>query len=235
MKTIRLLPLVLVPLVFSTAAAPVALAVTSPIAAPLRDRIIADADALPPERLVFDRASNTVRTGGGTTNTTRITDHWNGKQWSLTTTRGREPSSGERDSHKRTAQAIPVPGYYQLGAIVAAATGTSVDAQGRTLLLIPVMPADSVRTDTGDLSSHMQGEARLVRHGDNVWVDQLRVTARETFKLSMLIKVLGFEQTSEYSPGSDGKPRLTSQKSESIGSMFGFPGGEKAQTSFVYR
>ena len=130
---------------------------------------------------------------------------------------------------------MPVPGYYQLGPIVAAATASSVDAQGRTLLLVPVMPADSIRTDTGDISEHMQGEVRLARRGDTIWVDQLRVTARETFKMNLMIKVLGFEQTSEYAPGTDGKPRLTRQKLESNGSMFGFPGGQKANTNFVYR
>jgi hypothetical protein len=39
----------------------------------------------------------------------------------------------------------------------------------------------------------------------------------------------------DYQPGSDGKPRLISQKSESKGTMFGFPGGETAQVIFTYR
>lgn len=231
MKYLRLLPLVIVPMVLSTAASPV----PAPIASVLRDRIVADAAALPPERLAFDRTSHAVRTGGGTTSTTDTADRWSGKGWSLVSTHGRPPSASERSDHKRLVAAMPVPGYYQLGPIVAAATGSSIDAQGRTLLHIPVLPADSVRTDSGDISDHLQGEARLARRGDAVFVDQLRVTAREPFKMTMMIKVLGFEQTSEYAPGADGKPRLISQKSESTGTMFGFPGGEKAQADFVYR
>lgn len=224
-------PVRLVPLLLLVAAAPV----TSPIPPPLRDRIVADAAALPPARLAFDRTTRSVRSGGGSTTNTAITDRWNGKDWRLLVTHGRQPTSTERSDHKRDAKTIPVPGYYQLGPIIAAASGSTVNADGSTVLLIPKMPANSVRTTTGDISQHLQGEARLARRGDFVWIDRLRVTEREPFKLNLLIKVANFEQISEYAPGNDGKPRLTSQKSESKGSMFGFPGGETAATSFVYR
>jgi hypothetical protein len=244
MKTLRVAPLVCVPLacllwlgapLLLLAAAPVLADMAAPAVAPLRDRLVADAGALPPSRLLFDRASETSRTGGGKTSTNRLTDTWNGKQWQLVSTHGRAPSASERAGHEGTAAAMPVPGYYQLAPIVAAATASSIDAQGRTLLLIPIMPANSVRTDTSDISQHMQGEVRLARTADGLWVDQLRVTAREPFKLNMLLKVVRFEQTSEYALGVDGKPRLIRQKSEANGAIFGFPGGEKAQTSFVYR
>lgn len=231
MKSMWLMPLALTPLVLLTGAAPAA----SPLSAVMRDRLVTEAGVLLPEHLAFDRATNAVRTGGGSTSTIRTTDRWTGQRWSLVTTRGRQPSAREYSDYQRSSAAIPVPGYYQLSAIIAAATGSSTDAQGRTVLLIPVMPADSVRTNTGDISSHLQGEARLVKHGDTTWVDQLHVTAHEPFKLSMLIKVVGFEQTSEYAPGPDGKPRLVSQASKSNGTMFGFAGGEKAESSFVYR
>ena len=230
MNCFRLLPLLL-----AIAAAPAISPIASPISAPLRDRLIADASALSPEKLAFDRSTHGVRAGGGTSTASKIADRWTGKTWRLIAIHGRQPSATERADHKRLASTIPVPGYYQLGAIIAAATATSADTQGRTLLHIPAMPAGSVRTDTGDISDHLQGEARLARRGDAVWVDQLRVTARETFRLNMLIKVTGFDQTSEYTPGADGKPRLITQKSESTGTMFGFPGGEKSTANFVYR
>ena len=230
MKCVRLLPVLLL-----IAAAPAITPVTAPISAPLRDRLIADAGALPPEKLAFDRSTHGVRAGGGTSTASKIADRWSGKTWRLVATHGRPPSATERADHKRLAGAIPVPGYYQLGAIIAAATTSGTDAQGRTLLYIPAMPVDSVRTDTGDISNHLQGEVRLARRGDAVWVDQLRVTARAQFKLNMLIKVTGFEQTSEYAPGPGGRPQLITQKSESTGTMFGFPGGEKSAASFVYR
>ena len=230
MRCLRLLPLLL-----SIAAAPAISPVALPISAPLRNRLIADAGALPPEKLAFDRSTYGVRAGGGTNTANKTADRWTGKTWRLVAIHGRQPSATERADHKRLASAIPVPGYYQLGAIIAAATATSADTEGRTLLHIAAMPAGSVRTDTGDISDHLRGEARLARRGDAVWVDQLRVTAREPFKLNMLIKVTGFEQTSEYTPGPDGRPRLITQKSDSTGTMFGFPGGEKSAVNFIYR
>ena len=99
----------------------------------------------------------------------------------------------------------------------------------------PVLPAGSVFTESGDISSHLKAEARLARRGDRVWVDTLRITEREAFKMNMLIKVTGFSQINDYVLGDDGKPRLAAQVSQSNGTMFGFPGGESARVSFVYR
>jgi hypothetical protein len=222
MYRLRLLPLVL-------------LIAAAPVPRPLQDRLIAEAAAIPPAQLAFDRTSNSVRSGGGTTTKVSLVERWDGKQWTLLMTHGRKPTATERSDHKRDAKLVPVPGYHQLGPILAAATLSSVDANGRTVLLIPQMPANSVRTPTGDISAHLQGEAQLARRGDKVWVERLSVTEREAFKLNILIKVAQFKQISEYAPSSDGKPRLISQNSESKGSMFGFPGGETIATSFVYR
>ncbi|KAB7648761.1 hypothetical protein [Polymorphobacter fuscus] len=228
----RRLPLALAPLAVLPA---LLLTAAAPVPAPLRDRIVADAAAAPPSTLAFERGTRSVRTGGGMTTNVNTVDRWDGTRWTLVSLLGKPPTPAERHDHGRQVTLIPVPGYYQLGPIIAAATASSVDAQGRTILTIPVLPADAVRTDSGDISDHLQAEARLARRGDLVWVDQLHVTAREPFRMSMLIKVSSFDQTSEYQLAPDGTPRLVSQKSESVGSMFGFPGGEKAQVTFTYR
>ena len=222
MRVFRFLPLVL-------------LIAAAPVPTPLRDRLIAEATALPPEQLAFDRTTKAVRTGGGTTTTTNIVDRWDGRAWSLLSVGGAKPTATDRHDHERQARAAPVPGYHRLAPLLAAAVSVSIDPQGRQLWHVPVMPAGSVRTDSGDISDHLQADLRVVRRGDGAFVDQLRITAREPFKMNFLIKVTDFEQLVDYQPGSDGKPRLISQKSESKGTMFGFPGGEKALVTFVYR
>jgi hypothetical protein len=210
-------------------------AAPAPIAGSQRDAIIAEAASIPPETLDFDRASNAVRRGGGTTTTTTSVDRWNGKAWTLVSIGGKTPTREQRQSHARAVSAVPVPGYHRVAALLAAATSSRTDGNGRTIWQIPVLPAGTVFTDSGDISSHLKAEARVARRGDRVWIDQVHITEREAFKMNMLIKVTGFSQTLDYEIGSDGTPRQVAQASESTGSMFGFPGGENALVTFTYR
>ncbi|MBC7505588.1 MAG: hypothetical protein H7267_07695, partial [Sandarakinorhabdus sp.] len=115
MKRLGLAPLVMT---IAAAAAVAAAAAPAPATTPgmgvLSDRIIADAAALRPDGLAFDRTTHAVRTGGGTTSTVNTADRWTGKRWILLNSHNRQPSATERSDHKRRADAMPVPGYYQL-------------------------------------------------------------------------------------------------------------------------
>ena len=199
------------------------------------DAIIAEAADVRPENLAFDRASNAVRHGGGTTTTTTSVDRWNGRTWTLVSIGGKPPSREQRQAHAIRTKGVPVPGYHRVAPLLVAATSSRVDAEGRTIWQIPVLPPGSVFTDSGDISSHLKAEARLARSGDRVWIDQIQIREREAFKMNMLIKVNGFAQTIDFVLGNDNKPRLVAQGSESSGTMFGFPGGEKALVTFTYR
>lgn len=202
---------------------------------PVRERIIADARAQPPGALAFDRITKSVRSGGGTTTSIALVERWDGQRWKLVSRNGRSPSTMERQEAERLAAAAPVPGYHRLAALVTAATESTTGADGRTVLKVPVLPAGTVRTDNSDISGHLQAEVTLSERGGEPWVERVKVTAREPFKLNMLIKVLSFEQVSEYRLDDSGKPRLASQSADSAGTMFGFPGGEKSEITYAYR
>lgn len=222
MFVLRLLPLVL-------------LIAAAPIPQSLRDRLIAEATAIQPEQLAFDRTTKSVRTGGGTTTKLNLVERWDGKKWTLLSVAGAKPTSTQRRDHERAAKAVPVPGYHRLAILLPAATTVETDAQGRAWWHIPMLPAGSVHTDSGDISNHLQADLRIGKRGDSAFIDQLHITAREPFKMNLLIKVTDFDQVIDFQPGNDGKPRLVTQKSISKGTMFGFPGGETAQVTFVYR
>lgn len=223
--------LILVPAFAVIAAAPA----PTPISETLRATIIGGAKSVRPENLVFDRVSKSVRHGGGTKITTNQVDSWNGKTWRLISIANKPATRDQREQHRRAANQLPVPGYHQLAPMIAAATGSITDSQGLMFLEIPILPAGSVFTESGDISNHLKAEARVMRRGEKVWIDQLRISQREPFKLNMLIKVIGFTQTIEYQIGGDGQPRLAGQASESNGTMFGIPGGESAQVTLTYR
>lgn len=200
-----------------------------------RDALIAEAAALAPRGIAFDRMTKTIREGGGSTTASRRVDRWNGRGWNLVSVGGKTPTYEQREQYRRIIKAMPVPGYHQLAPMLATAAGTSSDAEGRTLWLIPQLPEGSVFTDSGDVSAHLKAEARVARRGDRWWIDQLRISQREPFRLNMLIKVTGFTQTMDFALGPDGNPRLITQSSQSTGNMFGFAGGESSEVTFVYR
>jgi hypothetical protein len=212
-----------------------ALLAAAPAVDPVRDRIIAEAQAINPATLTFERTTKQTRKGGGTSFNLTMLERWDGHRWTLVSVNGKRPTPGEKREKEALAAATPVPGYHRLAALLAGATEAHVDAQGRTVLTVPVLPANTVRTDSSDISSHLRAEATLAETDGQIWVEKLRVTEREPFKLNMLIKVTSFEQVSDYRLGNDGKPQLASQSADSMGSMFGISGGETNQVTYAYR
>jgi hypothetical protein len=202
---------------------------------PLRDRLIADAQAVSPATLDFDRSTSLVRKGGGTLTNMSMVERWDGNGWTLVSRNGRTPTPTQKRDAEKLAAAVPVPGYHRIATMLATATEARQDAQGRTVLTIPVLPANSVRTDTGDISSHLKAEAFVATRGGKPFVESLHVTARETFKLNALIKVKSFDMVSTYAIDSNGRPRLAGQTANSVGSVFGIIGGESSQVTFTYR
>jgi hypothetical protein len=91
MYVLRLLPLVL-------------LIAATPIPQHLRDRLIAEAAAIAPEQLAFDRTTKSVRTGGGTTTKINLVERWDGTKWTLLSIAGAKPTSTQRHDHEERRQ-----------------------------------------------------------------------------------------------------------------------------------
>jgi len=202
---------------------------------PVRDQIIASARAVSPEQLSFERTTRLERKGGGSLLRQVRTERWDGERWTLVSIDGKDPSAREQRALERRIGTEQVPGYYQLARIMAAAKDQRVDDNGRTVLIVPVLPAGSVLADGKDISSHLQGEAVLGNRNGRPWVQRLTVTQREPFKLNLLIKVTSFEQVNDYRISAEGAPRLVAQVNDSVGSMFGYSGGEKSEVLYAYR
>lgn len=202
---------------------------------PLREAIISDARAADPAGIAFERTTTAVRRGPGIKEKTVTVERWDGTRWTLVSVNGKAPSANQFKSFRKATAASPVPGYHRLAALLAAASDVQVDGDGRRVLKIPVLPTGSVRTDNGDISNHLSGEAVIATTDGKPWIARLKVKARENFKLNLLIKVTGFEQVFDYRIGPDGKPRLASQTADSRGSMFGFAGGQTDEVTYAYR
>lgn len=198
----------------------------------LRDRIIEKAAAINPSELAFERVTMVLRKGGGSKTEKRLVERWDGERWSLLSVNGHAPSRAEKAA---AASDNSVPGYHQLARIIAASTERQVTPDGRTLLVVPMLPEKSVVADGKDISRHLCAEALLGLRDGQPWVERLTVKEREPFKLNLLIKVTSFEQVNDYRLGTDGQPRLVAQVNGSVGTMFGITGGETSEVIYAYR
>lgn len=202
---------------------------------PLREAIITDARAANPAAIAFDRTTVATRRGPGMNERTELVERWDGARWTLISVNGKLPTATHLKTFRKATAVNPVPGYHRLAALMAAASEVTTDGEGRQILKIPVLPAGSVRTDTGDISNHLSAEAVIASHDGKPYVARLKVKARENFKLNLLIKVTNFEQISDYRLGPDGRPRLASQSADSKGQLLGIAGGETNLVTYAYR
>ena len=217
----------------------VALATTAASAAPtdpLRDRIIAGAGAQVPASLTFDRTVSITQKGGGQIDHVVRVERWDGRGWTLLSMNGKPPSASDIRNAAKAQSTLPVPGYYRLATLLTAATERATDAQGHTVYRIPQLPPGSVPSSDGDLSQHLAGEATVATTpAGEPWVQRLKLTAREPFKIGWMLKVAKFEQVSEYKLDPAGVPRLATQIADSTGTLLGISGGEHNEVVFVYR
>jgi hypothetical protein len=219
------------------AALPIVLLLMAASVAPadtiLRDRVIADARTQTQGALVFERNTHVVEAGGGTRSETRRIDRWDGRGWTLVSVNGKPPRAADLRSHTKSSKGEPVPGYHRLAVLLNATTERRVDTEGRTILSIAQLPPGTVISDGVDISAHLKAEAYVATGRNPPWVQQLRMSARESFKLGW-IKVLTFDLTSDYKLDQAGTPRLVSQTADSQGTFLGIAGGQKSETSYIY-
>ncbi len=201
---------------------------------PVRDRIIADASGQSPASLAFERTSHIIQVGGGTRSEVLRIDRWDGHGWQVISVNGKPPSPTDlKDLAKPSNQ--QVPGYFNLARLLATSTERSTDPEGNVVLTIPQLPPRSIVNDGTDISSFLRAEAVIDNGNGKPWVRKLRLTARQPFKLSWLLKVLTFNQISEYKLDTSGKPRLTSQVADSQGTLLGIAGGQTSEVTYAYR
>ena len=214
---------------------PLLLLATASAPAPetIRDQVIAGARSQLP--LAFERTTHVVQVGGGTRTVTHRIERWDGAAWSIVSINGKPPTASDIREQAKAVAAQPIPGYHRLAGLLAAATTRDTDAQGRSVLIIPQLPPGTVVNAGTDISAHLRAEAIVVTNAGQPWVQRLTLTNREPFKMSWALKVLAFEQVSEYQLDASGRPRLASQANDSTGTMFGFNGGQKAEITYVYR
>lgn len=199
----------------------------------IRDRVVAEARALSPAALSFDRTMTVTQADSKEKASQTRVDRWDGKVWTLLSLDGKPPSADDRAKHAKAAAAGFVPGYYRLAGMLAVASA-SLDARGQTVLRMASLPPKSVITSGKDVTENFTGEA-VVAGGTRPFVQQLRLTARAPFRMMLVAKIESFVTVSDYARGPDGTPRLVRSVADIRGSMMGKDGTQRVETIFTYR
>lgn len=195
---------------------------------PLRDRLIADARALAPPTMSFERSTTAQATSQSESESERRVDRWSGKAWTLVSLNGKPPGPDDTAKYAKQAKNGIVPGYYRLANFLAAATGRSTDARGRIVYHVAAMPKGSVNVGS-DVSDKMAADISVEAGDGAPYVAQLHVFSREAFRVMLVAKVDSFDAVSEYARGSDGKPVLVRSVNVVTGSQFGKAGTQRTE------
>jgi hypothetical protein len=215
------------------AAAAIALVAAAPAADPLQSKLIADAKLFPPSTLSFTRNVTMTQTGDGKTEKSVRVDRWDGKQWTLVSVDGKPPSADEAAKFRKETAGRPVPGYYRLAGYLNAPASRGTDAQGNTVLKIAKLPSGSVDM-AGDRSDKFGGEAVVATAGPTTYVKQLRVSAREPFRLMVVAKIDRFDIVNDYALGKAGRPVVVRSVQEYAGSRPGESGTVRNEVVYSY-
>lgn len=199
---------------------------------PLRDRLIADARALAPATMSFDRATSITKTSGASSDTDRRVDHWSGKAWTLVSVNGKPPAADAIASYAKQANAAIVPGYYRLGLFLSGTTTKSTDAQGRVVYRIDPLPAGSVNIG-GDVSNKVAADATVDTGGGTPFVTHFRLFAHAPFRVMLIAKIDSLETATDYSRGPDGRPVLVHSVNTATGSQFGTGGTQRTEIAIT--
>lgn len=199
----------------------------------VRDRVVAEARALSPGSLAFERMITITQADASEKASQTRVDRWDGKTWTLLTRDGKSPSADDRGKYAKAAATGIVPGYYRLAGMLAAATATT-DAQGRTILRAATLPPKSVFTSGKDVTEHFGADA-VIAAGPRPYVQQLRLTARAPFRMMLVARIETFVTVSDYARDASGTPRLVRQVADIRGTMMGEGGTQHVVTNFTYR
>lgn len=214
-----------------------ALAALALLAAPLaaqslKERVVADAAAVPVP--AFERTVTVTQADAKEKASQVRIDRWDGRGWTLVSVGGKPPTASDQAQYAKASAAAIVPSYRRLAVVLARAVPAGSDAQGRALLRAADLPPGAVITNGKDVSERFTGEASVAA-GPKPWVQQLRLTAKAPFRMMLVAKIERFTTVSDYRLDAAGQPRLARQVADITGSMLGQSGTQHVETVLTYR
>lgn len=202
----------------------------------LKQRVLAQAQSISPDDYAFTRTIRTDQTSGGKTEKKVMVEKFDPTKpaearWTLVSVDGAPPSADEFNRFRKESAKRRVPGYYRLAGYFGTPSTASTDSHGRTLIHFSALPKDTVKVMDSDVSQNAAADVTVSEANGVPFAEQVHVTVR-SMRLKLVVKLEGFESTSRYRIGPEGKPLLIEQTSDMTGSGMGQEG--RAHTVVTY-
>ena len=202
----------------------------------LKQRLLAQAQNVSPDDYAFTRTIRTEQTSNGKTEKKVNVEKFDPTKpaearWTLVFVDGAPPSADALKTFRTDSAKRRVPGYYRLAGYFGTSATASTDSRGRTVFHFAALPKDTVKVMDSDVSQNAVADASVSEANGAPFVEQVRITVRP-MRLKLVMKLEGFESTSRYRIGPEGKPLLMEQTSDMTGSGMGQEG--RAHTVVTY-
>ena len=194
----------------------------------LKERVLAQAQAMSLDDYAFTRTVRTEQTSGGKAEQKVTVEKFDPTRpaegrWALVSVDGAAPSEDALKSFQADSAKRRVPGYARLAGYFGTPATASTDSRGRTLLHFATLPKDTLKVMDSDVSQSATAEASVTEENGEPFVEQVRITGGPT-RLKLLFKLEHFESITRYRLGPDGKPIPIEQTSDISGSGMGREG-----------
>ena len=208
-----------------------ALVAAAPPPAALQPALVADAKALVPAALAFERATRTTATDGKETKVETRLDRWDGKTWSLVSIDGKPATPEASVKWNKDRAGKPVPSYHRLAQLLGGSARQATDASGATVLMLDALPPGSIDI-SGDRSDEFAAEAIVDTSGTRPWVRRFHAHARAPFRIMIVGKIDRFDLVSDYALDPSGHPMLVHQIQDYAGSGPGQSGSVRTESTY---
>jgi hypothetical protein len=209
------------------------LVAAAPAPDPILSRIIADARAVPPASIAYERQSHTIsQEKGGERGSSNRVDRWDGRSFTLVSVDGKPPTAKEAEAFRKAAASRPIPGYHRLADLFAKGAVRLDDPQGRIVYRIAGLPKGTM-TIGKDVSANVVGEFFVDNSGPQPYVTRARMVLAKPVSFFMVAKLDSLEVTNEYKLDAKGRPYLARVVQAMSGAQFGKQGSTRSEITYT--
>lgn len=153
-------------------------------------------------------------------------------RWTVVSVDGRAPTDKERAQALKGARSGPLPSYRRLAEWFGAPATRAAGPGGSVAYRFAALPKGTVMIGSHDASADTSAEAVVSGSGAQAFVERVRFTLRQGFRIMLVAKVDAYGFTSTYAPLADGRVFPASVDGDISGSMLGKNGTIRTRIRF---
>ncbi|MBB4154770.1 hypothetical protein GGQ80_002686 [Sphingomonas jinjuensis] len=211
------------------------LVVSSPAGADaLQDQLVARMRTIDTSDVAFTQTTRVEQIGGKTREFVTRYDPAKPQaaRWSVVSVDGHPPTDKERADTLKAARGGPLPSYAKLAQWFGAAATRTANG-GAIVYRFAALPKGTVKIGNHDASADTSAEAVVSGSGAQAYVERVRFSLREGFRMMLVAKVEGYAFTSTYAPLADGRVFPVAVDGDISGSMMGKSGSIKTRIRYI--